>query len=125
MIPPIPSADPAIITFARSLLDAYRSRNEHFPDLPFVDFVWFMLIDLFLVGEEQGSISLSGIYAPVRVPKATVLRTIRRMVESGHLSTKRDPLDGRRTLVSLSVETHRRVEATLRTMRKILMSSDG
>ena len=120
MKPPTPIGDSDVLVFARQLLTARRGRNELLPDIAATDFVWIMLVDLFVVTEEGEHLSLSGLYSSLPVPKATALRAISRLAKKGLLITGPDPQDRRRTLVCLSGETHRLVHAVLQRKRRLL-----
>jgi hypothetical protein len=120
MKPPAPIGDSDVLAFARQLLTARRGRNELLPEIAATDFVWIMLVDLFVATEKGERLSLSGLYSSLPVPKATALRAIARLAQKGLLITGRDPLDRRRTLVCLSGETHRLVHAVLQRKRRLL-----
>lgn len=119
-----PRADPATIRFARNLLVARRRRDEVLRDHVFSDAEWSMLVDLFLAAEEGTLLSLSSVYAIAPVSKATALRLIARLVESGHLLRANDPADGRRSFVQLSPETHILLDKALSKMHGIIMGEN-
>jgi len=116
----VPIGDVETLAFARQILAARRSRDELLPDIAASDYIWAMLVDLFIVEEEGGRLSLSGLYAAVPAPKATVLRAIARLERIGLLITGPDIEDRRRTLVRLSDDAHRRVHAALQRKRLLL-----
>lgn len=120
MKPPAPIGNSDVLAFARQLLTARRGRNELLPDIAATDFVWIMLVDLFVATEEGERLSLSGLYSSLPIPKATALRAISRLAKKGLLITEPDPQDRRRTLVCLSGETHRLVHAVLQRKRRLL-----
>ena len=120
-----PRADPATIRFARNLLVARRRRDEILNDYTFSDAEWSMLVDLFLAAEEGALLSLSSVYAIAPVSKATALRLIAGLVESGHLLRAHDPADGRRSFVQLSPETHVLLDKALSKMRRIIVDENG
>lgn len=120
MKPPVPIGGRQTLAFARHLLAARRTRNELLPDIGSCDFVWIMLVDLFIATEEGVRLSLSGLYSSLVIPRATVLRSIARLAEKGLLDTGADPGDRRRTLVCLTAETHGRIYAALQRKQHLL-----
>jgi DNA-binding MarR family transcriptional regulator len=110
---PSPFGDAKVLNYARFLLDARRRRDEAFPALMFRDHTWSILVDLYVAVEEGKSLSLSDLYSAVQSPKATVLRSISRLVTSGVLRSEEDCRDGRRTFVRLSQGVHSTVHKVL------------
>lgn len=68
----------------------------------FRDPAWDIALDLFVAAEEGRAVSASSASIASRTPMSTGLRCIDRMVENGVLQRRVDPIDARRSLVSLT-----------------------
>ncbi|ESZ88990.1 MAG: hypothetical protein Q27BB25_00380 [Blastomonas sp. CACIA14H2] len=63
---------------------------------------WDMLIDLFLHAECGKQVSISALCFGSCLPMSTALRHVRKLCDSGLVTRQVDPLDARRSLVTLS-----------------------
>ena len=90
------------LVFARHLLSTVSKLYSGLRAMGIPAMFWPIILDLFISGEEGVKLSLSDVYLSTPIPKATVLRTLARLVTSGHVIRYPDPRDGRRSLVMLS-----------------------
>ncbi len=95
--------DPKNLEFRlKSLLKARRRRTKFFPDTLFSDPAWDVLLELSLGEIKQYRTSISSLCVSSGAPQTTALRWIKTMTDDGLLVREDDPLDARRTFVSLS-----------------------
>lgn len=112
---------PSIVPFAKGLISACHVRDEILFDAKIADIEWFILLSIFVVQEPGGILSLSDIYNASKAPRTTVLSTIKRLVNAGHLRRHVDPNDGRRNFVHLTPDTHERLCLALFRIRESLV----
>jgi hypothetical protein len=86
----------------KSIIAHRRSRQQHFPIEMFADPAWDILLDLALAELQQCRVSISSLCIAAQVPSTTALRWIKHMTQDGWLVRMDDPLDARRTYMSLS-----------------------
>lgn len=98
----------------RAILAARRERTQHFDGSIFADPAWDILLSLMLARSEGRVESANTLAAATNVPDSTAKRWIRAMTSLGLLVRSDDPLDSRRSLLSLSDETTARMQAYLR-----------
>ena len=91
---------------ARILYVQRRARDRLFGDgrSIFGEPAWDILLDLFIIGEAGGSISVSAVCIGAAVAPTTALRVIDKLCDMRLIDRTPDPLDRRRVYVSLSDE---------------------
>ena len=95
----------ALSRIFRKIIRLRRSREHLLGDSLFSDPAWDMLLDLAAATLERKAISVSSISIASTAPTTTALRWIGQMVSIGVLVRSCDPLDGRRSYVSLSASS--------------------
>lgn len=107
----------------RALIDVRALRSRFFPNHPFADPAWDIMLDLAKAKLEGKQISVSSACIAASVPMSTALRWIRQMAERGLLRRWTDPEDRRRDLIALPDSTveqmHDFLTAATEMMRKI------
>lgn len=93
----------------KSIIEHRRSRAEHFPRDLFADPAWDIFLDLTLAELQQRRVTISSLCMAAQVPATTALRWIKHMTQDGWLVRLDDPLDARRTFISLSREASRKM----------------
>jgi DNA-binding MarR family transcriptional regulator len=93
----------------KSIIKHRHSRGEHFPHELFADPAWDILLDLALAELQQRRVTISSLCTAAQVPATTALRWIKHMTQDGWLVRLDDPLDARRTFISLSREASRKM----------------
>ena len=106
----------------RSLLAARQMRNQILPAQLFADPVWDLLLDLTAARLENKLVSVSSACLAANVPTTTALRVIKALCASGTMVRERDPLDSRRTYLTLSAPMYQSVLACLAKMSEIFMT---
>lgn len=89
----------------RSVIRARRLRDRFFETELFADPAWDMLLDLMHSELTQVRVTVSNLCMASAVPETTGLRWLNLMLKKGLIVRHRDPLDGRRTFVSLAPNT--------------------
>ncbi|MDP1028086.1 hypothetical protein Q5H91_12755 [Sphingomonas sp. KR1UV-12] len=98
---PAPAAvDPQTV---RQALRARRLRDSFFQSGLFEDPAWDMLLDLYAAHLERARVSVSSLCIAAAVAPTTALRWMGRLTDIGLLERHRDPTDGRRAFISLSL----------------------
>jgi hypothetical protein len=98
-------ADPGVVVspaMVRRLIRLRRDRERHFPAEIFADPAWDMLLDLTAARMEGIDVPVSSLCIAAAVPTTTALRWIRTLSEAGMLQRSTDPVDARRSFVTLS-----------------------
>lgn len=102
---------------ARQIYRARRDRDRFFPDL-MADPAWDLLLDLFIAGEEDRSVSVSSACIAAAVPPTTALRWINVLEKQGLIARKDDPQDGRKAYLSLSLSARANITEWLQRFSK-------
>ncbi|MBY8820830.1 MarR family transcriptional regulator [Sphingomonas colocasiae] len=87
---------------AREHLNARRARARFLPVDLFGEPAWDLLLDLFIAGEENKSVSITSACIASGAPPTTALRWIGVLDERGLIAKMPDSEDGRRIYVSLT-----------------------
>jgi hypothetical protein len=111
---PAETVDPAEI---RRLIRARRLRDRTFGAGLFEDPAWDMMLDLFAAHLEETDVSVSSLCIAAAVAPTTALRWIGRLIDAGLFTRAPDPLDRRRTLMSLSRHGLQAMYAHVSTLR--------
>lgn len=90
----------------RNTIRLRRLRDRYFEGGLFADPVWDMLLDLMAARIERMEVAVSSLCIAAAVPPTTALRWIRVMADSGLLTRRADPTDGRRVFIELSDSAH-------------------
>jgi len=93
----------------RQILRNRRSRTQVIGSDLLGEPAWDMLLELYGLEIEQRRISVSKLCLASGAPPTTALRWVDKLQENGLVARKDDPLDARRTWVSLSDEGLRRM----------------
>lgn len=94
----------------RKVLRARQRRIELLaPDL-FADPAWDMLLEAFACELEQRRVSVSALCAIAGVPYTTALRWMKKLEDDGWLRREKDPFDGRRIWVELTVKAEEKLQ---------------
>jgi len=96
--------------FARLMLRQRRTRERKLGDSLFSDPVWDMMLDLYAASCEGQDVCLSSLCLASSVAPSTAMRKINDLITRGHIRRMPDPVDGRRTNVSLSPRTFRFID---------------
>jgi DNA-binding MarR family transcriptional regulator len=94
----------------RDLLKSRRARDQFFDSSLFADPAWDILLELYAAELGQQRISVSTLCAAAAVPATTALRWIKILEKNGLLVRTDDPMDGRRTFISLAPDAFDRME---------------
>ncbi len=86
----------------RRLIRLRRDRDRFFPAEVFADPAWDMLLDLIAARMEGRSVPVSSLCIAAAVPTTTALRWVRSLSEAGLFQRNVDPVDARRSYVTLS-----------------------
>ena len=92
----------AEIRRVRELMRARARRTDHFSAQFFSDPAWDILLDLYLAELLQCRMIISSLGASANIPPTTALRWIEVLRAEGLIEKASDPLDKRRTFVSLT-----------------------
>lgn len=92
----------ALGTKVRRILKFRDTRSEVLGSDIFADPAWDMLLELFVCDLSQQRISVSAACFSGRVPPTTGLRWLKALESRGLVQRAQDPLDARRTFVSLT-----------------------
>lgn len=94
----------------RDLLKSRRARDRFFDPELFADPAWDILLELYAAELGQQRTSVSALCAAAAVPATTALRWIKTLEKNGLLVRTDDPMDGRRTFISLTSDAFDRME---------------
>jgi DNA-binding transcriptional ArsR family regulator len=86
----------------RRILQARQMRSRYFDHDLFADPAWDMLLDLTASEAEYGRVSVTSLCIASGVPPTTALRWISALGDAGLVQRHQDPVDARRTFVSLT-----------------------
>lgn len=86
----------------RAVIRARRLRARYFPEEPFADPAWDMLLDLLQAEIAQLRVPVSSLCIAAAVPATTALRWLKTMTDKGLFVRRADPHDGRRVFVELA-----------------------
>lgn len=89
------------------ILRARRIREGCFPPDLFSDPAWDALLELYLAGARQQRVQASSLCIDAGVPLTTTVRWIKRLVETGHVQCRSNPLDARVRWVELTEDGRR------------------
>lgn len=101
----------------RAISRARARRKEFFTASLFADPAWDMLLDLYQAELAQVRISVSSLCAAAGVPSTTALRWLKTLELEGLIERRDDPLDGRRTFVSLTGDASARMQRYFQAVR--------
>lgn len=101
---------------ARRLLRARRQRDRRFGDGLFADPAWDMLLDLYVMSQTGGRVSVGSLCAAAGVPQTTALRWIGVLERRDLIERLRDEQDGRRTLIRLTAAADQQMRQLLATI---------
>lgn len=93
---------PVDAALVRRLLRVRRDRDRFFPAEIFADPAWDMLLDLTAARLEGKPVPVSSLCIAAAVPTTTALRWVRSLTEAGLFERRTDPVDARRSYISLS-----------------------
>ena len=102
MVDPFPSSQ--LMRLAREATKARARRAKFFKPSLFSDPAWDILLELFAVEGEGKRLSVTGAGATAGIPPTTALRWLNVLEQEGLITRTDDPLDGRRSFVSLTHE---------------------
>lgn len=100
-------------TRARQFLRIRDLRAKYFDEALFADPAWDIMLDLFVSDFSQQRTPISAATTGARVPATTGLRWLNVLEKRGLVTRRNDPLDARRTHVSLSGEAFTRMRLLL------------
>lgn len=98
----------------REIIRIRRRRELHFDRALFGEPAWDMLLEVYAADYAQQRISTSNLCYASAVPHTTALRWLTKLIDEGWLQRARDPLDDRRTWVSLTLKAHEAMRAFLK-----------
>jgi DNA-binding transcriptional ArsR family regulator len=104
----------------RLLVDLRRARFRHFPDAPFADPAWDMLLDLAAARLAGQKVSVSALCMSADLPPTTALRWVNALADAGLVLRVADRVDRRRVLVEMTPQGEQRMDAYLRGVRRLL-----
>ncbi|HSR00762.1 MAG TPA: winged helix DNA-binding protein [Sphingomicrobium sp.] len=87
---------------ARAAIEARARRQKFFKASLFSDPAWDILLDLFAAEAEGRRVAISSAGLAANVPLTTAIRWINALQEEGLVSRENDPLDGRRSFLTLT-----------------------
>lgn len=108
-----PFSDEAAGRFVRLMLRQRRTRERKLGDALFSDPVWDMMLDLYAASCEGQEVCLSSLCLASSVAPSTAMRKINDLIRRGHIRRMSDPLDRRRTNLSLSPRIFRFIDDTI------------
>jgi DNA-binding MarR family transcriptional regulator len=101
------------LMFARSWIEAYRARNAIFGATIFSDPAWSILLHLYVGEKDDPPRSISSLCVAANLAQSTGLRWVLALEKAGNVLRTIDPLDRRRTLVSLTSAARQKMERAL------------
>lgn len=104
---------PAISRIAQTLYRLRRRRERLFAPGLFSDPNWDLLLDLYASEQGGGRVSITSACIAAISPTSSALRCLKQLEELGMVYRERDPMDGRRTYVRLSVGAMMKMESLL------------
>ena len=113
---------PAVEQQLRRIVKTRAIRREYFDAELFADPAWDILLDLYAAELAQQRVSVSKCCLGANVPATTALRHIESLSKKGLIVRSPDPLDARRTFVSLSESASAAMQAFLSASRRIAAS---
>ncbi len=72
---------------------------------------WDMLLDLFIQHQKRRNISVTSACLAAQVPATTALRYVQILIDQGLIFRQIDPVDGRRSFLSLTPKTLARLDS--------------
>lgn len=106
--------DAALLETAERMIQERKSRNTAFPDMPFGEPAWDILLDLFVAHIRGRSISVSSVCLAANVPPTTALRQTAYLESNGTLERRASATDARVFYLSLSPSTPESMRKYLR-----------
>jgi DNA-binding MarR family transcriptional regulator len=103
---------PVTASIVRTIIAARWLRRD-FLGFDVGDPEWSLMLELYAARLEGRQVHQTGLSVAAGVPQSTALQATRRLVEAGIFSTKPDPRDGRKLLVSLTAPAAERIRAYL------------
>jgi DNA-binding MarR family transcriptional regulator len=103
----------APLAFAKSWIGAYRARNAIFGAPIFSDPAWSILLHLYVGEKNHHACSISSLCVAADLAQSTGLRWVLALERTGNVLRRADPLDRRRTLVSLTSAALKKMEQAL------------
>jgi DNA-binding MarR family transcriptional regulator len=93
-----------LLQLARQTQKARINCSKHFPKNVFRDSAWDIMLELFIVAEEQRTMCVKEAVAVSGETPTSSLRRIEGLEEAGLVIRSYDPIDHRRVLVTLSAK---------------------
>ena len=91
-----------VVRVARAAIDARERRKKYFSAALFSDPAWDILLDLFEAEAEGRRVAISTAGLTANVPLTTAIRWINALQQEGLIRRENDPLDRRRSFLSLT-----------------------
>lgn len=91
-----------LLVGVKSVIAARKLRAKHFAGDLFADPAWDLLLEIFEAHLEQRRISTSALFHAGGIPQSTNFRWLAKLEADGLIERSVDPLDARRTWVTLS-----------------------
>jgi DNA-binding MarR family transcriptional regulator len=95
----------------RNILRLRRRREALFGSALFGEPAWDMLLELYAAELTGRRVSVSGLCGVSGVPSTTALRWIKMLENADWITRKADPVDGRRSFLSLTAKARTAMEA--------------
>jgi DNA-binding MarR family transcriptional regulator len=111
--PPANGETLALMDYAKLHLRTLRARASALPELKHGNAQWLILVELWMATHLGTAVSITSASFAAGVPGTTGLRYLRLLADTGYITTKDDPMDGRRCFVSLTADGLARIEAQL------------
>lgn len=99
---PVAEDQAELAVVAARLLDELFARADFFPGFAVSEPSWLILLDLYICAVAGRSVMMGEACLAARVPNTTALRYVAALVAQGVVARGSDPLDRRRTLLSLT-----------------------
>lgn len=103
---------------AADILRTRGMRSRFLADFHLAEPVWDMLLDLYVAEAKGRPVSVLDLAIAAAVPRSTGVRWVGTLVAEGKLKRHDDPLDGRRSWLTLSAEAKAALENYLVAMAK-------
>jgi hypothetical protein len=104
-----PDASSAMIEAARRDFEARRQRDGIFGAGTFADPAWYLLLDLFVAGEEDRRVDAFSLCGRTALPEGVILRSIAHLVQSNLVTRQAKAGDPRSIYLVLTAEGQARM----------------
>lgn len=111
--------------YVSHIIRTRATRAKFFDPKLFADPAWDILLSMYQSELRQRRVTISSCCSAAKVPATSALRCIGRLCDEGLVLRTPDPLDARRTFLSLTRESSTAMHAFLRAFEELALEDTG